>query len=100
MSRALSEMVVPKPETATVEPLDIRLRTLDLRVVDRPGVMVGVCQVFASLNVNIDTLKLETEAGSSNEGAIRITVHTDPRTCDLAIRKLERLLDVLEVCAG
>jgi acetolactate synthase small subunit len=100
MNRALSEVTVPQEQVAKVEEaVEIRLHKLDLRVVDRPGVMVGVCQIFASLNVNIDTLELITEGCLPNEGAITITCRTDPRTCDLAVRKLERLLDVLQVTA-
>jgi acetolactate synthase small subunit len=88
MNRVLSEVAV----AATA-----RLRRLDLKVVDRPGVMVAVCQVFALLNVNIDTLKLETEGRGPHIGEIIITIRTDDRSCDLVCRKLQRSLDVLEV---
>jgi acetolactate synthase small subunit len=94
MNRVLSEVAVATP--VPVEPA-AKMRRLDLKVADRPGVMVAVCQVFALLNVNIDTLKLETEGVGPNIGEIIITIRTDDRSCDLVCRKLLRSLDVLEV---
>lgn len=99
MSPVLTGVVTAQQEVVAVDN-PVKLRNLTLRVVDRPGVMVAVCQVFALLNVNIDTLKLETEGIAPNIGEILITIRTDDRTCDLVVRKLQRSLDVLEVgCA-
>ena len=97
MSGGQARVAVARQEVVSVEPADAGTHRLALRVVNRPGVMVGVTQVFASLNVNIDTLKLDTEGSHPNTGDISITVHTDERTLDLVCRKLRRLLDVLEV---
>ena len=97
MSGVQASVVAARQEAVTVERVEAGKHRLALRVVNRPGVMVGVTQVFASMNVNIDTLKLDTEGSRPNTGDIAITVHTDERTLDLVCRKLRRLLDVLEV---
>jgi acetolactate synthase small subunit len=71
--------------------------TLRLLVVNRPGVLTGVAQVFALLGVNIDDLTLRRDPHDPARAWMVFRLTTDLRSIDLICRKLTRLLDVMDV---
>jgi acetolactate synthase small subunit len=70
---------------------------LRLRLVHHPGVLTGVVQVFAALGIELEELTLKRAADQPDHAHVRCILAAEARLCDLACRKLSRLLDVLDL---
>jgi acetolactate synthase small subunit len=68
--------------------------TLRLRLVNPAGVLVSAAQVLALLGVHIEELSLRADARGA---VLSCLIVADDRTCELACRKLSRLIDVLSL---
>jgi len=73
---------------------------LRVTVVNRPGVLTGVAQVFAMLHVNIETLVARRDRNDPARAEILVTFQVDAHGCDLICGKLTRLIDVLSLERG
>ena len=73
-----------------------------LRVVgvNTPGLLTCVAQAFSSVNVAVDSLRLERCPSDDTAAVISITFRTDDRTTGLITRRVSRLIDVVDVTAA
>lgn len=73
-----------------------------LRVVgvNTPGLLTCVAQAFSSVNVAVDSLRLERCATDPTAAVISITFRADDRSASLITRRVSRLIDVVDVAAG
>lgn len=62
-----------------------------------PGLLTCAAQVFSSLNVAVEALRLERDGADRSIAIIEIEFIAEERTAELACRKLSRLIDVLDV---
>ena len=65
--------------------------------VNNPGLLTCVAQSFSSVNVAVDSLRLERSATDATLAVIVIAFRADERSSDLICRRVSRLIDVLEI---
>ncbi len=65
--------------------------------VNNPGLLTCVAQAFSSVNVAVDSLRLERSETDNTLAVIEIAFHADERSSDLICRRISRLIDVLEI---
>lgn len=65
--------------------------------VNNPGLLTCVAQSFSSVNVAVESLRLERSETDATLAVIEIAFSADERSSDLICRRISRLIDVLEV---
>jgi len=65
--------------------------------VSSPGLLTCVAQSFSSVNIAVDSLRLERNRSDNSTATIEIAFNADKRSADLIRGRLSRLIDVLEI---
>lgn len=66
-------------------------------LVDSPGALTNVVQVFSSLSLEIERLDFQRSHNERQGSAVVIYLRAENRMVDLALRKLGRLVDVIKM---
>jgi len=65
--------------------------------VNTPGLLTCVAQSFSSVNVAVESVRLERSTTDNTLAVIEIAFRADERSSDLICRRVSRLIDVLEI---
>jgi len=68
--------------------------------VNSPGLLTCVAQSFSSVNVAVDSMRLERSMTDNTLAVIEIAYRADERSSDLICRRVSRLIDVLEISSN
>ena len=71
--------------------------TITLRVLDRPGVLVRVAQVFTRRGFNIDALDVKPVPGANKQADIVIKARGDNELLHQITSQLQKIINVLSV---
>jgi acetolactate synthase-1/3 small subunit len=71
--------------------------TITLRVIDQPGVLVRVAQVFTRRSFNIDSLQVKSVSENEKQADIIITAHGDSQLLHQVTMQLQKIINVLDV---
>lgn len=71
--------------------------TITLRVIDQPGVLVRVAQVFTRRSFNIDSLQVTSVPDAQNQADIIIKARGDSQLLHQVTCQLQKIINVLDV---